>query len=55
MVQPNAAAYVGVPADPGRYCWRRPNRFESMRNRRQRRGFEQKAAKETKGIVLGFL
>jgi hypothetical protein len=28
MVQPNAAAYVGVPADPGRYCWRRPNRFK---------------------------
>ena len=41
-----------MPADRDRYIAAPPEPLRTMLNRRQRRGFEQKAAKETKG--LGF-
>jgi hypothetical protein len=54
MVQPKAAAYV-VYRPIGVDIAAPPEPLRTMLDRRQRRGFEQKAAKETKGLWIGFL
>jgi hypothetical protein len=55
MAQPYVVA-LSVRRPIGVNMLRRPNAsiVRSMPNRRRPRGFEQKAAKETKGIGLGF-
>ena len=55
MVQLNAAAPCRHADESALILPRRPSRFDQMLNRRQRRKFEQKAAKETKANFGGWV
>src|SRR5580704_14392786 len=54
MVQPNAAAYVGVPADPGRYCCAARTASNRCATEGSEEDLNRRQQRKQRGLCLGF-